>query len=421
MQNRELFYHIPKLEILHASSTDIGKFIGNNSDVFSKNLELKELILADSIVKSFPSEIFKENKKLEKLDLGNNHLEDMHIQLNSLAKLNFLDIKMNEIKTLDVSFTDGLEELFVKSGNFSLNLEGNPVSCSCRDLPFIKWMKETGINLINRGNYKCIHPQTGETLISNVQVNNLELFCFPPPNYMLYLTASITPVAAVLIVGLALYIYKKRWPIRFWVYFVRHRRKIALEAKGDYIYDAFFIFNEKEHEWVANRLLKTMECTPYNLKFCLHYRNFKPGNVIEEEVVNAIEQSRKTVLVLSPDFQKSNWCDFEMHMARNKLFSDGKDVLVLIILRKLEIGRVSRTLRNLLDKKSYLEWPNDPEGEDLFWNKLNLALCPGGISIATFQKINDNEDCSSGTSDVTIYDDKTVMPNVEENDMETHL
>ena len=111
-----------------------------------------------------------------------------------------------------------------------------------------------------------------------------------------------------------------------------------------------------------------------NLRLCIHFRDWLAGEIIEEQVVESIEKSRKTILVLSPNFLKSNWCNFEMQMARQKLFSQGNDVLILVLYKPLPKAQISRTLKTLLETKMYLQWTNDLDGQKLFLAKLTEAI-----------------------------------------------
>ena len=97
-------------------------------------------------------------------------------------------------------------------------------------------------------------------------------------------------------------------------------------------------YHRDDSDWVRNELNKNLgvpdndseENIPTKFKFCIHERDFLPGNTIEDNIVNAIENSRKTILVLSGNFLTSGWCEFELQMARmesvkktNKYFNCG--------------------------------------------------------------------------------------------------
>ena len=69
-----------------------------------------------------------------------------------------------------------------------------------------------------------------------------------------------------------------------------------------------------------------------------------PGNVIEENIIESINQSFKTILVLTTNFVKSEWCEFELQMARMRCFDEGRDIIIVIMLEPVSALHMSTTL-----------------------------------------------------------------------------
>ncbi|XP_070537030.1 toll-like receptor 2 type-2 [Ptychodera flava] len=141
-------------------------------------------------------------------------------------------------------------------------------------------------------------------------------------------------------------------------------------------YDAFVVYNQHDSDWVIHELIPHLENIdpPNNYKLCIHERDFLPGNDIFENILDSIEQSKKTMLILSPGFAASEWCYFEMRMAQSCLFEEKRDIIVMVSLKKIPDDDMPRILRNILLTKSYLEWPENGMGRRLFWEKLKVAL-----------------------------------------------
>ena len=58
-------------------------------------------------------------------------------------------------------------------------------------------------------------------------------------------------------------------------------------------------------------------------------------------------------------------------MAQTRLFTTGKDVILLALLEPLPDRMVSKTLKGLLETRTYVEWTeNDTYGQKLFWEKI---------------------------------------------------
>lgn len=99
---------------------------------------------------------------------------------------------------------------------------------------------------------------------------------------------------------------------------------------------------------------------------------------MEEVIEDNIRNSRKTILLLTPKFIQSEWCDFELAMSRNKLFASGRDVVIAVILKPLPVGSINGRVYNVLKSRLYLEWnPDDIHAQELFWAKLTDALRSG--------------------------------------------
>ena len=152
---------------------------------------------------------------------------------------------------------------------------------------------------------------------------------------------------------------------------IQHRRQE--EENHEFQYDVFVSYNRHDKNWVDEILQPKLE-DEHGVRLCLHERDFELGGEITEQIIDSIENSRKTLLVLSPHFVQSNWCKFEMKMAHAKLFRTGHDVLLLAILKNLDGVEITKTLKVLLEQKTYVEWSENQYGKKLFWAKLIAAL-----------------------------------------------
>ncbi|XP_056387187.1 uncharacterized protein LOC130282696 [Hyla sarda] len=75
-------------------------------------------------------------------------------------------------------------------------------------------------------------------------------------------------------------------------------------------YHVFISYSSGDSVWVSG-LISKLENTFPSLKICFHERDFVPGKTIIDNMVECIQRSQKTVMVLSPDFVRSRWCQFE--------------------------------------------------------------------------------------------------------------
>jgi hypothetical protein len=74
-------------------------------------------------------------------------------------------------------------------------------------------------------------------------------------------------------------------------------------------YDAFVSYSHHDRDWVDDVLIGRLEAA--GLRVCVDTRDFAPGVSSIVEMERAVLQSRKTLLVLTPDYLASEWTGFE--------------------------------------------------------------------------------------------------------------
>ena len=105
-------------------------------------------------------------------------------------------------------------------------------------------------------------------------------------------------------------------------------------------------------------------------KLCIHERDWLPGNLISWNIVNSVQNSKRTILVLSKDFIESIWFQVEFHTAYYQMLEDKIDRLIVVVRGQLPPKeQLDKDLVFLLTTKTYLVW-----GEKWFWEKLRYAL-----------------------------------------------
>jgi len=105
-------------------------------------------------------------------------------------------------------------------------------------------------------------------------------------------------------------------------------------------------------------------------KLCIHERDWLPGNLISWNIINSVQNSKRTILVLSKDFIQSIWFQVEFHTAYYQMLEDKIDRLIVVVKGPLPPKEeLDKDLVFLLSTKTYLVW-----GEKWFWEKLRYAL-----------------------------------------------
>ncbi|XP_023930402.1 toll-like receptor 13 [Lingula anatina] len=331
----------------------------------------EKLDLGWNLIKILPGNMFKYMPKLQHVLLRNQRnlrsILQMAFASNSLI---YLDISVNKY-----TFSSDRCDIFSNSPNLhDLSMHDNQLND----------MNSTALETVFRNLTKLRKLYLQNSKLANLPakmfVNNgmlnwhpTKAQCTPLPAWVI---ASAIGVSIMLFLALVIVVsHRYRWYIRYWCFTLRSRYKRLepFEDNGAFVFDAFVSYNCHDRHWVIQRLLPKLEYDA-GFKLCLHDRDFIVGHDIVDNIVDALEVSRKAILVLSNNFAQSQWCQLEMTMAQHKLFDENKDILVLILLEDIKPENLSNRLTLLLRKQTYIEWPREEEGQELFWERVKASL-----------------------------------------------
>ncbi|XP_035849708.1 toll-like receptor 2 type-2 [Sander lucioperca] len=347
---------------------------------------------------------------LEVLDLSNNDLNDFILILPALRELHLSGNKLLKLppgwlfpnlQTLTIQANTlnrfGRADLLSYGRLQDLRAGQNKFACSCDFVYFLQSAIKGGedVHLADgEESYVCDSPfyLQGEPV---AQVQLSIVVC----HRVLFVSVSC---GVALFVGILLCVLLWRlhafWYVKMtWAWLRakrsslrrRHRRtRVGSEELPSF--DAFVSYSERDASWVENLLVPELEEPRENdedsdqrmlrpLTLCLHKRDFLPGHWIVDNIMSAMERSRRTVFVLSENFVQSDWCRYELDFSHFQLFDGnaGGDEAILILLEPLSTDDIPKRfckLRKLMSSTTYLEWPQDEERTGEFWRSLRHAL-----------------------------------------------
>ncbi len=370
------FKYEPNIMYLNIKNNFLGIF--NNSLSFTKYTpKLRSLDISNNGYKTIHVNDLKWLQNLESLILADNKLENINVNASHMNKLIYLDISGNKLISLDDNTQDELDNMG-RQKNITINLSDNPFICGCYTRSFVKWIHVTPTQLLDKGNYKCKYKHKIVQIIS-VDSATLETICSPEKVHTHWVALVIS--IPTLLIGMSItggVLYYFRWILR-WKLYKLHKRLLCkrygrnlLKAQDlEHMYNAFIMYNLEDYHWI-NNLLKPKIEDEWEMHLCLEYRDFAGGAPIAECIMEAIERSDKTILILTNNFLHGTYCEFAMQMALTRV----TDTLILCVMEELDFGQLSKVLRGLLrsDTTHCVEWTNNVNGQQLFWNKLKEAL-----------------------------------------------
>ncbi|XP_059165432.1 toll-like receptor Tollo [Physella acuta] len=393
--------HLRKTEILWLNGSSVSSI---EDFAFNNMSSLIQLHLDNNMLTQISNETFGPLNKLTHLYLHNNRITSItYDAFSGLTSLETLTLHGNRLLFLDLKRGAAL---------IAVTLSGNPWLCPCSNLSsgVISVIRNVFSDAVQDGsrlacclpelvapgyvhtnssqhrnqsddpdisfpNRKCFYLSSFESSVdcrSNITwLPSTDTSVASTPAHVIALIVTAVCLLAVLtlaVVGLI-----KRRELQAWTFVKLGVRVYDQKAKYDKLdagtkqFDAFISYSSMDTEFVARTLVPGLEDKRYRL--CVHYRDFPVGRNITDTIVRAIEESSRTILVLSSNFLHSEWCRFEFQTAHYHILREGTHRLIIVLLGDIPEEELDPDLKVQMKSKTYLKF-NDP----WFWEKLYFSL-----------------------------------------------
>ncbi|XP_065222752.1 protein toll-like [Planococcus citri] len=339
--------------------------------------ELDVLPTEVPIVNNSKTELLFSRNQIKTLDgLSNLTRNIENITVISLSRNLIENIDDLEIpKTLEVLRLDNNQISHIKQHTINLfrpygsltnlSIHDNPWECNCDLRPFqnfLRFHRQT-LWIDKYSNIKCKKTDT------EVRHTWEEKLCQSPFEKYSLLVAIL---AIICISAIIITYYKFRRRIKIWMF----ANKICLwlvtekEIDKNKPYDAFVSFSHKDQHFVDEHLIPELEQNgKHRFKLCIHYRDFKVGQFIPSQIIHSVENSKRTIIVLTPNFLQSIWARMEFRMAHLQAIKEGCARVIVILLEDVDHELLDPELKAYVMLNTYVKW-----GDSLFWDKLRYAL-----------------------------------------------
>ncbi|KAK3090156.1 hypothetical protein FSP39_009533 [Pinctada imbricata] len=372
------FRNITSIETLDLHGNMLGATLNYKSESkFEKLINLYRVNLSLNGLDFIGDNVFKTQYKLQILNISGNNLKALNISISHMPMLRNIDLSYNQIADLPTHIMHQLDQNADRfQGNVSVFLMKNPIQCTCKQLEFWKWMYSSKVVVYLSENETCKHEND----------STIYMRMFRNPGVMkqysdmcrshVILYVSIGLVTWLLMLILVVILYAKRWELRYRWYIYRLRRKGYTPLDGsryDYEFDAFVSYAEKDADFVKTKMITKLE-TEYGCHLCLHERDFRVGEKIASNIISAIHNSNKTIVVLSPEYLNSNWCKYELHMANEEEHHQDRKVVVLLVLEQVKKRDLPAEVLEHYRTNTYIELPEHEDNMDTFWDALRESI-----------------------------------------------
>ena len=157
-------------------------------------------------------------------------------------------------------------------------------------------------------------------------------------------------------------------------------------------FDVFISYCHQDMEYVGRVLYPGLR-DDYSV--CIDERNFRPGYPIANAIDEAVEQSKRTLNVVSTNFLNSEYGKLEFRKAHHKSLQDRFCRLIVLLLEDVDQRTMDPEMRAYFRTNLYLR-TDHPD----FWRKncalLCLTLIQGNPTILLLRKMQcRKEKCSN--------------------------
>ena len=330
-----------------------------------------ELNLKNNEIKDIPPYPYLINVTV--LQLTNNKIDKLRLStLKKLKHTNTLLIDSNKLRSLPRE---------VETMNFTtLALDQNLFKCDCQT----KWMKHWLLrNERQVNNVEKVLCTSGHTLghpmitlsddeficlpVKNDTFFDIEERSFPTGNILAAILGGL--LFLIMIVAILLYKYHGEMKVFMFTHFNWHPFDRIDDSDPTKIYDAFISYSGNDHQWVVETLQQRLENHDPPYKLCFHYRDFRAGAPIVENILKSVDESKRMLMVLSPSFARSEWCLLEFRAAHRKVIEDRMKYLIIILLDDVNMAELDEEIKLYMRTNTYVSY-----SDKWFWQKLFYAM-----------------------------------------------
>lgn len=302
-----------------------------------------------------------EYSNLVNLTMPYNYLKSVNESYLS-KRLQVLDVSSNVLTHFSPSLIK-----FLNATNANLSLSGNPWLCDCQLVDLYNFLRDPIRKLASSHSIIC--DNFGKPLLS---LSEEELCPTILQTKVVIIIACTTVFLFVLFVLGTVSVYKYQQNIKVWLF--THQMCLWAvtkeEADINKKYDAFISYANKDEDYVNNVLVPGLECGETKYRVCLHYRDWVPGDYIQNQIDQSIEDSHRTIVILSSNFIENVWGQIEFKTAHSKALKEKSKKIIVIVLGQVPPeSEMDEELKLYLSTRTYLQ-----SDHPRFWENLRYAM-----------------------------------------------
>ncbi|XP_063813216.1 toll-like receptor 8 [Pseudophryne corroboree] len=315
--------------------------------IYKYTSSLQRLLLSNNLISSLPDGFLYKAYSLTALDLSYNHIQNINKSVFLFGKYNYLKV------------------LWVK---------GNPFDCTCEIVDFLQWIRTNNVTIpLLATDVRCAVPDYRKA--KSIIYFDIHACSLDATSLMLFFM-SFSAIVLIIILSTMKHLFY--WDVWYVYHWCMAKLKLNKVRNSEKLYDAFITYDETDPavtDWVFNELCYQLEVKgEKHILLCLEERDWEPGKAVIDNIIESINQSKKTVFVLTKKYVKSGKFRTAFYLAMQKLMDENMDVIVIVLLQPVLQQSQYLRLRKKICSSSILEWPKNPHAEDFFWQTMKNVL-----------------------------------------------
>lgn len=337
--------------------------------------QLKVLYLNNNDIQSITAGVFTNLWNLTELHLEYNRISFIEEgAFSSLTSISALYLNHNELVTLPDS---ALKLAWILHNS---TLAENKWSCDCSFMVFfLPFLTNRSAAIADYSNMYCtdlnkrisfrevitkVCPNITSAIVTDVKKLD-GLFRNSPTILIIFAAVAVFIIVTTSIIALLICYWK---PIRFYI----HKKcKCGGSKRGveeDKLYDAFVAYSHKDDDYVTREFIPRLE-KEQRYRLCVYYRDFPVGGTIAEAVVCSISRSKRTILLVSKNFNDHEWKNSAFHNSFQTLFRQKRNNLIVVFLEDTRGIDLDRNLNILVKSHPVISYR-----DMCFWEKLQYMM-----------------------------------------------
>ncbi|KAL3851918.1 hypothetical protein ACJMK2_015613 [Sinanodonta woodiana] len=391
----QFFDYFPRLVTLLVSDNLLGIVISRDEDgrIFQNLKYLQHLDMSNNKISSMNEHIFRGLDSIKILNISHNLLDKFLVNIGHMKNLKILDLSQNMLQVVQYPVRISLENIAsVTTEKVHVNISYNQLKCVCSTSQFMIWVRDTNTNVVGMTSCMLANATMATFYYKNDMIRYIDYLdkeCMSKLGLILGATIGISLAVVIVVVGI---VYRYRWKLRYLYYMTINKSKGYHpigdpDTDNDFVYDAFISFADEDREFVRDVMLKKLE-HERGMRLCVSFRDFIPGREIASNIIEAIHNSRKTVMLLTENFLLSKWCVYEFQMAFQESIHSGRDAFVVILYEDIPTEQIYRVMdmKVVFQSNSYIEYPRvsrsdgNEQALDMFWDRCTKSIKESGYS-----------------------------------------